>query len=1357
MSSNNKNKIKKSKNTKQEIIKKKTIKKIIINEQVFDSDGENKSEVETDHEPKIEFDLVLDQEFIADQELASDQELDKDFEPDVLSDIERKVKNNDNNNDNEVILLPKGKKVSRIVHISDTHISNDDSRKTEYMLVFDRLFEDLKQKNITTDDLIVIVGDTVDCDKFLTPQAIELIKYFFVGLSMFCDIIVLLGNHEQSKGMEDNLLDSLTPIIMNNFLTKNRIHVLLENKMYLYKNICFIATQIQSSKVTPWYRKNNYISAHLYHGIINGSTFENGYDTKGIFSLKDFGKFDWLLLGDIHLHQYLNKAKTAFYPSSTVQNRRSEHPLDHGYMLINIENKKTEFCRIKNDYASYNLIMNKDGKINYDINDLAKYADIKITIQSSNKKHVEKFQSNILKKGIQLTNFIESYQILNHGIDTKIKINNKTQALMDINSSDQLIEIIVNYIKENQKLEESKFEDIKNKLNNIIKNIQTTVDTLKNKNIVFHNLEFNNILVFGENNRIDFNTGSYYVSEVNSSGKSCLIDIMSIALHSKSPRTSIRNEYIRHGQTKASTKICLSVNGNLYKIIRVFKRKTLSSQATESIIFEKDNQILFDLTKENRDNESEDEDQNQDPTEELIEDTDKNKMTKISDRKKIKEIIDKEIISYEDTFLCCIVSQTKKINFLSADNKRDLLLKYSGLSIFSNICEYAAKKCGEMTRQLTILYNDKCFNQYRSKIKKTRDSAAFKDTEICNMKNKIEKEKESHDCFLIKNQKIFTKLEKEFNDLNDSLIRLNERIKGYGTQLIEFDQLDDINKIDEEMDALENKKCQYEIELQNINKLILTTNHSINQCKKTFKGSLVLKDEKDKFDQEKSKLIQLLNEQINEQMTNIKQCSIKKKKGIDYSTELNKTINQLKKVRDEFADNQNIINQLNETISLSNDDENILNNYKIYIILENNLLIEKEKLSLYKEFEQYYKELKMIHTFDDVKINEVEQKICKFNKKINSMQDKLNNMKIHKINYEKYVKITDIKQQVIKLKESNLLKIQQLEQINKFENMITDLENFIHNININNEIQKLKDKLILTQQSSFIKYDRFQEIKDQLQNLEKQSNDLDIKSNRLKINISKVMIDLEKKKILSDTIRVNKVIYERYIKDKKESLDLNDTFSILQKKYLNKKKDIEQLNQKDKEYYANYKISMTNYDKYIQIKGDKDSYMIINNMLMNNGLIDSILRDKILIKLEKTTNNILHSINYLPISIRMLEKKGNKYKNNEVLITNNDGSVTSGCGYFEKNVLELAIRMALSQINSFIKINSIFIDEGFDGSSKNNYNKISRLIEHFKDYYPFNLVVSHDDKLVKMFDNRIKIIKPNNLQEIKTLGYKIEQ
>ena len=151
--------------------------------------------------------------------------------------------------------------------------------------------------------------------------------------------------------------------------------------MYLYKNICFIATQIQSTRVTDWYKKENYISAHVYHGIINGSTFENGYDTKGIFSLKDFGKFDWLLLGDIHLHQYLNKAKTAFYPSSTVQNRRSEHPQDHGYMLIDIDEKKTQFCRIKNDYASYNLIMNKNGKINYDIDDLAKYADIKITIQ----------------------------------------------------------------------------------------------------------------------------------------------------------------------------------------------------------------------------------------------------------------------------------------------------------------------------------------------------------------------------------------------------------------------------------------------------------------------------------------------------------------------------------------------------------------------------------------------------------------------------------------------------------------------------------------------------------------------------------------------------------------------------------------------------------------------------------------------------------------------------------------------------------------------------------------------------------------------------------------------------------------
>lgn len=1265
----------------------------------------------------------------------------------------RKVCKNPENNDaeirNEIILHPNDKKVSRIVHISDIHISNDLSRDKEYYAVFNTFFEELIGKNISTDDLIVITGDTIDQADTLTPECIALTKYFFIGITNFCSIVLILGNHEQSI-YDHNKLDSLTPIIMNNFLTKNPIHILLENKIYLYKNISFIVTQVGSKEVTEWAYKKEYINIHLYHGIIHGSTFENGFNARSNFALKDFGTFDYLLLGDVHQLQYLNKAKTAFYPSSLVQKSRSEHPLDHGYILLDLEKKQSQFYRIKNEYASYNLVMSKTGELNYDLDHIAKYANIKITINSSNKKHLEKLQNDIIQKGIKLTNFIETRNISNVGIDTTIKINKKKEILTNINNSDQLVNIIVDYIKENQRLDVAKYGDIQGKLYDIIKHIATSVDSLKNKNIIFQELEFSNILVFGKNNKINFKNGSYCVSEENSSGKSCLIDIISIALHSKSPRTNMRGDLIRHGQLEGSTKLTLYVNGILYSIMRNFRRKTLTSHPSETIIFEKDNEIVFDLTKNNKGNDTDNEEDNDEPD---------NKKTRTSDRKKIKEMIDNEIISYDDLFLCSVVSQTKKINFLLADNKRDLILKYSGLSIFSDISSFSAKKSGELTRQMTILYNDKCFNDYRSKIQKksSNSSISFKDADMENMIKQIEENKKGHDEKITNNNKSFCDLENEFNMLNAKKIRLEERLKKYNGN--NFDEMHDKDKLRKELSELEKTKTKIENDNEKFSEELAKFNTEIKNVKKSLALRKNIEKEKRKFDDNKKEEILNVNNKISKLSTKLKHTQIKKINDKDCKIELKKHVDEMAELHEKQKINEKEIEDIDKLINICNNDTHVLKNYKMYCLLEFDIGILNNKLELLEELKKYYEEeIKNVNTKKvKMRVSELNNKIKGHVDEIKAKENELKNIISYKDTYEKYKKINNVKELIKELKKRIVLKDSLIDQIDKKNKKILDLENYKFNIELDKEIVKKRAELSKIENKVFAKYDKYMALIDKRNTLEKKINDVILKLEKLKYSKNDIAIKIQEKEMIMEKIKQNDDICDKYKKDKKNLNITTKKYNIVRKKYLKNKKENEQNNIDDKQYYANYKIALSNYDKYVEIKNDKDSYCIINNLLLKNGLLDKILKEKVLVKLEQTANNILKSIGYEPISIKMIDKKGNKYKNNEIIITNSDGTVTNSVGYFERNIMELSIRMSLSQINGFVKINAIIIDEAFDGASKENYGKIIKLIDNFKDYYPFNLVVSHDQKFVKLFENRIKIIKPTNQDDIKKIGYSVEQ
>ena len=260
------------------------------------------------------------------------------------------------------IVIEAGKTVRQIFFMSDIHINNNNEYDDEYRSVFNKLFIKLDQHQINSDDLVVLVGDILDDGTVMSASCITLVKYFYHELTNRCPVISILGNHDYKK--QTNLL---VPSVDYLFPTKHKNIFLLENAIYIYRNIAFGHTRFDSSEVTNCEQYNDeYMTIALYHGTINGCKMENNYIARTQFNMKNFKDYKFCAFGDVHRHQFLNKNKTAFYCGSLIMQKKNEI-FEHGIVKLDVKNENISFHEIENEYKILNITID-DGKSNFDIN-----------------------------------------------------------------------------------------------------------------------------------------------------------------------------------------------------------------------------------------------------------------------------------------------------------------------------------------------------------------------------------------------------------------------------------------------------------------------------------------------------------------------------------------------------------------------------------------------------------------------------------------------------------------------------------------------------------------------------------------------------------------------------------------------------------------------------------------------------------------------------------------------------------------------------------------------------------------------------------------------------------------------------
>jgi len=1197
------------------------------------------------------------------------------------------------------ILEQNNKKIRYIIHISDIHIRKN-TRKEEYEYVFNNLFNKLRELKIDSNNsVIIITGDIIHDKSELSAQSVYLLKEFYIGLSSITTTISIIGNHDRNINTENNELDSISPVIGKAFKTDNPVYILLDDELYEYNNIMIGVTTIYANKITECnkirYKKEGKICIGLYHGIVEGSKTDIGYNFTNtrLFNQKDFKKnYDYILLGDIHKHQYLDKEKRIWYAGSLIQQTRDESITEHGFELLDIDKNSKEFYRIKNKYGMIEIKVDKDGETDFDNTiEYPENLDVKIISNYSDNKCIDNIYETIKNKNITIIDKSHVIDYSNYGIDMKINVNGQQKNVINLNTKTDIMNVIIDYIKEKNKL-----------TNDIIKNITDKVENILNKinyerinrcrKIRLETLEFNNMLIYGKDNKIDFRLfkNTVGLSDKIDAGKSSIIDIILVAIFGECTRGN-KFDILHNGETKYTSKIVLYVNDIKYTITRIGKyngnKLDLDNRnVKENItIYENDKNITCDKTPQTN------------------------------------KLIREKVCEYEELLLTSIITQKNSISFINLNDKdkRDILCKITHLDIFDKIYNEAhtevrgiAQIGGKIEKEYNEIRDDKIIEDI-DKLKTIIDNNNNKVTELNNKREelrielgKIEMNKEN--------------IEKKIN--NDI------EIDGY----IDIDTNED-KLIEKNKEELEKRENIYKIK-----------NNELEKIKGILKGYININKDNDDFLYKKKRDINEKNNQLNNLYKEI--INIEETKN-ELEIKENKNKIELKK-------NEDIIRQLEEEIRKDKDIE-----YIDEVEIENKYKLNKEKEKEKEKLEENKKKIeedidknkKYEKDFINYKYNKnckyckensltkqkiyVEERIKELTEELEEIENKLNKIEINKEIEEEYRRIkniniknkeieNEIKTKKIQIENENIKKI----IINKErDNIIDKLKQIEKNKEIEERIKIIKGEIKKIENKKNNKYEEYLSIIERKEIIEEEINNNNKEIIEIRTTIEKIEHIKKNKNEIKEQIKIREELELNNKRITKINIEINEIIREI--------KTIENINKTErdklqiKENINNKVINLRN--KIEEYNRDKEEYKIIINTLTNNGIIDNILTNKILPQLETIVNNIYENIGNYKIKIKYSKNIIYILKDNKLSLSMNGGGLS--------HIFNIIFRIALSQLNNYIKPNFMIIDEAFDNCDTEGKNSILKLIDIMRTYYEWILIISHDNSIKMTYDKQIII------------------
>ncbi len=529
-----------------------------------------------------------------------------------------------------VLNSPNPNPIRYLYHISDIHIRNV-SRHDEYRSVFNKLYENLKTEQSKWDKniggLVVITGDIVHSKSQISPQLNIMLRDFLTNLGSIMPVIMIAGNHDL------NLSNLAVPDTLTSILHKSpvdNLHYLKDSGIYQWNNVQFSvmsvlnyplikASQFPDSNADSVYEKT--FKVGLLHATLHGSKICTSTVplTSDKYKAGDFEGYDYVLLGDIHLHQYMNAKRTIGYAGSLIQQSFGEQLKNHGYLrwdLAEEPSKAGKLMEIPNDWGFLSLQMKRNEIYPLDLAYAIRSGDltipkkvhvkIKMMDRSSDIEIAENFLRNMKVKGYWIQQqLIIPYSRVDSSIsrfdnennrDTDVDPNDPNERddeyvdellnqsnlpnLTNVEYQKQLIEEYLGSDHEDlikvQDLHDQFYRENGSNINTSTGTSGTSEVMATDSGEIFHwdllSMEFHNAFSFKGTSYIDFNKMDGIVGIVgpNFSGKSNILDILLFALFDHASRGE-RNDIITSGEKDMWIKLEFKIGLKKFTINRIGK------------------------------------------------------------------------------------------------------------------------------------------------------------------------------------------------------------------------------------------------------------------------------------------------------------------------------------------------------------------------------------------------------------------------------------------------------------------------------------------------------------------------------------------------------------------------------------------------------------------------------------------------------------------------------------------------------------------------------------------------------------------------------------------------------------------
>lgn len=1283
--------------------------------------------------------------------------------------------------------------IKHLYHISDVHIRNT-QRHDEYREVFERCYHFLRSKIDTADTVIVLTGDVMHAKTELSPEAIDLAYHLFHHLSEIAPVVVIPGNHDCNLSNRSRL-DALTPIIENVGKIEN-LYYLKKSGFYQYHNLVFGVTSIfddslVSAKELPKYwwkkikQKNKYKIA-LYHGPVHGSQTDVGYRMHNEQLLvENFTGYDYVLLGDIHKHQFLNKEKTVAYAGSLIQQSHGESLTNHGILCWHLFSGQTEFFSIKNDYG-YCTVCVVDGKITPAY--IPPKPRIRFLLQNTNQLQYQEIVGKLERKyEIQekIKETVFRTQLYRRGIeDTRKNVSGASVTVKDgrwkLRSQE---DIIRSYLKKKNMVEEEITSLIQ-----LHRSIYQTVLLEKKDQIgylgVGNNqrwnlleLQFSNTLSYGKNNIINFQ--NYHPNRIigilapNHYGKSNIIDIIIFCLFDRISRGD-RRDIINANRNKMYCSLLLRVGDIKYLIERIGQRSKNGLSVKIDVNF-------YRIVTDSSGNEKR----------ESLNGIDKNETNR-----KIAELVG----DYHDYLTTCFFIQgSKGSNFLdmTQQQKKEYLNEVLKLNIFEDCHLLAKDKLKQLQAEIAAI--DKKLENKLLKGLETKTRIVLK---------KIGRLEECH-------QMLSSFLSGEINYLieslsNNSLVRfddlekydlsskekiiqalesvnnkLEQQIKWNNSHIVQElkcfrDQLNDLekkNSRDQQISLLKEKEQltknlvhlpdfgkNYD-QLVNERELLENRMKEIDSLEMDHPASL--EKENREIGKLKEKLVYLnkllLDKYHSESSLSRRDMNFQEKwesskdllkKVNDLQNHLIRQFNELPGRRLNFGDREKINWSIKMKKSLTKYLERVLGDLSKYQNnnTSNDQLIDdiRCRLTRWIQLHQQWTEKALAVTSTPVEdpmtvFERLSNDLCQLRGElvkyclyeINQMESECikariaateSRLKVLLEFVKKQEKIIDLKMERKRVEEQWTFVDKMIKQYQEYHSREAENQKAIDKIR---EI----DKLIMKEEEKHKKFQLFQaELKKKINESEKT-----IKEHE---NLVFERKSLLKEKKLLERYYLNFVSWSHRLQ--------------MQQNWLMIKREMEQQLAKIVESINIHKIKMLQYKKkleeYLAARKEFDEiskqinlYQAYVQMTNSHGLPYEVLKTYLPL-IESDVNEILHS--FEKFSIQMVYDSGqeeSKCKRDNIHINilydemePYNVSLVSG---EERFIIGLAIRITLCQISLTAKPNFLVIDEGWNCLDRDNLMNISAILDYLKTQYEYIVIISHIEELKNQSDYIINIEK----------------